>query len=72
MDHFHVRAPERDWHRTGNINWSASANVVPTLRSAKITVTGAGAAGNVLTLTISQAGAICAVTLPQPLPPVLV
>ena len=48
------------------INWSASANVVPTPRSAKITVAGVGAAGNVLTLTISQAAPICAVTLPQP------
>lgn len=49
-----------------NINWSATANVVPTSRQAKITVTGAGAAGNVLTLTITQAAAICAVTLSQP------
>ena len=50
----------------GNISWSATANVVPTSRSAKIIVTGSGAAGNVLTLTVSQAGAICAITLPQP------
>jgi uncharacterized protein (TIGR03437 family) len=48
------------------IGWSASANVVPASRSAKIMVTGAGAAGNVLTLTISQAAPICAITLPQP------
>ena len=48
------------------IGWSASANGVPTSRSAKIIVTGSGATANVLTLTISQAAAICAITLPQP------
>ena len=31
---------------SATINWSASANVVPTPRSAKIIVTGTGAAGN--------------------------
>jgi uncharacterized protein (TIGR03437 family) len=44
--------------------WSAAANVGPTVRQAKISVT--GGTGNVLTLTISQEGAICAITLPQP------
>jgi uncharacterized protein (TIGR03437 family) len=50
----------------GGINWSATANVTPYSRSAKIIVTGAGAAGNVLTFAIIQAGAVCAITLPQP------
>ena len=49
---------------SGNIGWSAAANASPSVRQAKINVT--GATGNVLTLTISQAGAICAITLPQP------
>jgi uncharacterized protein (TIGR03437 family) len=49
----------------GSIGWSATANVVPTARSAKIIVTGAGAAGTPLTLVVSQTGAVCAVTLPQ-------
>ena len=48
----------------GNIGWSAAANVSPSVRQAKINVT--GATGNVLTLTVSQAGAICAIALPQP------
>jgi uncharacterized protein (TIGR03437 family) len=51
---------------SGTIGWSASANVVPTSRQAKITVTGAGAAGNVLTLVVSQTAPVCALTLPQP------
>jgi uncharacterized protein (TIGR03437 family) len=51
---------------SGSISWIASANVVPYSRSANIIVTGAGAAGNVLTLNITQAGAVCAITLPQP------
>jgi uncharacterized protein (TIGR03437 family) len=46
------------------IGWSAAANVTPYSRQASIIVT--GATGNSLTLTISQAGAICAITLPQP------
>jgi uncharacterized protein (TIGR03437 family) len=50
----------------GSIGWSATVNVVPTARSAKIIVTGAGAAATVLTYTITQAGAVCAITLPQP------
>jgi uncharacterized protein (TIGR03437 family) len=49
----------------GSIGWSAAANVAPTARSAKIIVTGAGAAGTSLTLVVGQAGAVCAVTLPQ-------
>ncbi len=49
---------------TGTISWSASANVTPYSRQAKITVT--GATGNSLTLIVNQAGAICAITLPQP------
>jgi uncharacterized protein (TIGR03437 family) len=48
------------------ITWSASANVVPYSRSAKIIVTGAGATGATLTFTINQAAAVCAITLPQP------
>src|ERR1035437_4786533 len=46
------------------IGWSASANVAPSSRQAKINVT--GATGNVLTLIISQAAQVCALTLPQP------
>jgi uncharacterized protein (TIGR03437 family) len=46
------------------IGWSAAANVAPYLRSAKINVT--GATGDVLTLIVNQAGAVCAITLPQP------
>jgi hypothetical protein len=49
---------------TGTIRWSASANVTPYSRQAKIIVT--GATGNSLTLIVNQAGAICAITLPQP------
>ena len=49
----------------GSFSWSASANASPYSRSANIIVTGAGSAGNVLTLTITQVGAVCAVTLPQ-------
>ena len=49
---------------TGTISWSASANVTPYPRQAKIIVT--GATGNSLTLIVNQAGAICAITLPQP------
>jgi uncharacterized protein (TIGR03437 family) len=49
---------------TGTISWSASANVTPYSRQAKIIVT--GATGNSLTLIVNQAGAICAITLPQP------
>jgi uncharacterized protein (TIGR03437 family) len=49
----------------GTINWSATANVVPTSRSAKITVAGSGTTANVSTLSIIQAGAVCAITLPQ-------
>ena len=45
-------------------NWSAAANISPTVRQAKISVT--GATGSVLAFTVSQAGAICALTLPQP------
>jgi uncharacterized protein (TIGR03437 family) len=44
-------------------NWSAAANPSPSVRQAKINVTGSG---KPLTLTISQAGAVCAITLPQP------
>jgi uncharacterized protein (TIGR03437 family) len=47
----------------GGFGWSASANVVPNSRSARITVTGAGANGNVLTLVVSQTAPICALTL---------
>jgi uncharacterized protein (TIGR03437 family) len=43
--------------------WSAAANVTPIARQAKISVT--GVTGNVLTFAISQAGAVCAITLPQ-------
>jgi len=50
----------------GGISWSATTNVVPYSRSARIIVTGAGAAGNVLTFAVTQAGAICAISLPQP------
>jgi uncharacterized protein (TIGR03437 family) len=39
--------------------------VAPYTRQAKIMVTGSGANGNVLTLIVNQAGAVCAVTLPQ-------
>ena len=53
-----------------DINWRASANVAPIPRSAKIMVTGAGVAGDVLTLTITQAGAVCAITLPQSSAPI--
>jgi uncharacterized protein (TIGR03437 family) len=49
---------------TGTISWSASANVTPYSRQAKIIVT--GATGNSLTLIVNQAGASCAITLPQP------
>jgi len=49
----------------GSVGWSASANMTPYSRPAKIVVTGSGAAGNVLTLTVNQAGAVCAITLPQ-------
>ncbi len=45
-------------------SWSAAANVSPTVRQAKISVT--GATGHVLAFTVSQAGAVCAITLPQP------
>jgi len=48
----------------GTIYWSASANVVPSPRQAKIIVT--GASGNVLTLIIAQAAPVCALTLSQP------
>jgi uncharacterized protein (TIGR03437 family) len=51
---------------TAYVGWSAAANVTPTSRSARIMVTGAGASGIVLTWTITQAGAACAITLPQP------
>jgi len=51
---------------SGTIGWSAAANLVPSVRQAKIMVTGAGSAGNVLTYAITQAGAVCTVTLPQP------
>jgi uncharacterized protein (TIGR03437 family) len=47
------------------INWSASANAVPTSRQAKIVVTGAGPTGVVLTFNITQPAAVCAITLPQ-------
>jgi uncharacterized protein (TIGR03437 family) len=46
------------------ISWSASANVTPYSRQAKIIVT--GATGSSLTLIVNQAGAICAIALPQP------
>jgi uncharacterized protein (TIGR03437 family) len=48
---------------TGTISWSASANVTPYSRQAKIIVT--GATGNSLTLIVNQAGAVCGITLPQ-------
>jgi len=51
---------------SSTLGWSASANVTPYSRQANIKVTGAGAAGNALTLTINQTGAVCAITLPQP------
>jgi len=50
---------------SGAIGWSASANVVPSSRSAKIIVTGAGAAGNVLTMVVNQTAPVCGITLPQ-------
>jgi uncharacterized protein (TIGR03437 family) len=51
---------------SGTIGFSASANMTPYARSARIIVTGSGAATNVLTLTVNQVGAVCAITLAQP------
>jgi uncharacterized protein (TIGR03437 family) len=49
-----------------DLTWSAAANVTPYTRQAKIMVTGSGANRNDQTLIVNQAGAVCAITLPQP------
>ena len=50
----------------GTLVWNAAANLTPYSRSAKIVVADAGSTGNALTLTVNQAAAVCAITLPQP------